>query len=138
MMKIYLSGFAFVWCLLLVAGARASGGSSLVVAILGLAIAWRIYRTNLRADAHTVEVRNVLRTHHLEWPTIDDIRVGRSTGRAGPAVVTFLLKNGEIVGADVTRGGLMSRSSQEVRADVVDRLKSLFEVARGEQGPDAV
>ncbi|HEX4687881.1 MAG TPA: PH domain-containing protein [Nocardioides sp.] len=41
-----------------------------LIAALGLAIAWALYRCRVTADSHGLEVVNGYRTHHYEWAEV--------------------------------------------------------------------
>lgn len=76
---------------------------AILMIAFGVAFVVRIEGLRLVADESGVLVRNFFRTWHFEWAEVEDFRLGRPTmGLPFGQVVHVLLRNGEVVTADIS------------------------------------
>jgi hypothetical protein len=105
--RIYGVCFGLVWVGFLIVAITRSGPSQIpfavFMAIIGVAFIYRIDSMKVVADGSGLLVRNLLRTWRFRWGEVEDFRLGRSM-MAMPfgQVIHVLLRNGEVVTADVT------------------------------------
>jgi hypothetical protein len=126
--RVYGVCFGLLWVGFLIVGITRSEPSQIpfagFMAIFGVAFIYRIDGIKVVADESGLLVRNIFSTSRFRWGEVEDFRLGRSMmGMPFGQVIHVLLRNGEVVTADVTMrpwimfGGRakLERTLQELR-----------------------
>jgi len=105
--RVYGVGFGLVWVGFLVVASIKSERSqvpfTVLMAVIGVALIYRIDSMKVVADGSGLFVRNMYRTWRFRWGDVEDFRPGRSfMGLPFGQVIHVLLRNGGIVTLDVT------------------------------------
>ncbi len=104
--RIYGACFGLVWVGFLIAAITSSKASEIpfaaFMAIFGAAFIYRFVGVWIVADESGLLIRNLYRTWRFRWDEVDDFRLGRPMAMPFGQVIHVLLRNGEVVTADVT------------------------------------
>jgi hypothetical protein len=106
LLRVYMIGFMVFWVGALLSFPIASPSDALLVTVMvafGVGFMSRMAMVKLQVDESGVVVRNFIRTWRFDGSEIEDFRLGRAAmGQLFGQVIHVLLRNGEVVTADVS------------------------------------